>query len=248
MKKNKILHIRQRHAAFIGDFGFAAHHSHAAPVLLVGLSGSISVQIGAAEAFQCRSALIDANVDHSIDCQGEHVATLYCEVDSSHATNLRRTFLKTEQYAFDIAKTTHCTKRLENRILAADLPAFLKYTMNMHETQMDPRITACLEYMKTNPLYSASQSNLAEQVSLSRSRLNHLFKGHTGVSFRRFKLWSQLTHFMRDIHATKNFTTSALNSGFSDSSHLSNSYRKIFGLTPSSILTNLDEFIVTPFK
>jgi len=248
MKNNRILHIRQQHAAFIGDFGFAAQHHHAAPVLLVGLSGPIRVQIGSTDAVQCRSALIDANVEHSVDCQGEHAATLYCEVDSLHAANLRNTFLNTEPFAFDITQTNFQTKRFEKRILAADLPALLKYTISEHQTPIDPRIAACLDYIKTNPQYFANQSNLAEQVSLSRSRLNHLFKGHTGVSFRRFKLWSQLTHFMRDIHATNNITHSALNSGFSDSSHLSNSYRKIFGLTPSSILTNLDEFAVTPFK
>jgi len=248
MKKNKILHIREQHAAFIGDFGFAAPHHHAAPALLLGLSGPISVQIGAASPVQCRSVLIDANVEHSIDCQGERVATLYSEVDSLNASQLRNTFLNSDPVAFDITSTTPHAKRLERNVLTADLPALLKYTLNKQEKPMDPRISVCLEYMKMNAHYSASQSYFAEQVSLSRSRLNHLFKGHTGVSFRRFKLWYQLSHFMRDIHGTKNLTASALNSGFSDSAHLSNSYRKVFGLTPSSILANLDEFVAPPFR
>ena len=246
MTKNKILHIHKQHAIFIGDFGFAEQHHHAAPVLLFGLSGPIRVQIESSDPVQCRSALIDANVDHSIDCQGERVATLYCEVDSLNAANLRSTFLNTDPFAFDITKTTPHSKRHERNMLKADLPALLKYSLNQHENNMDPRISACLAHLKVNAPYSSSQIKLADQVSLSRSRLNHLFKGHTGVSFRRFKLWSQLSHFMRDMHATKNLTASALNSGFSDSSHLSNAYKKVFGLTPSNILTNLDEFIVPP--
>ncbi len=246
MKTQKILHISERHSVFVGDFGIARAHRHAVPALFIGLSGPIKVKVENQDAVQCHSALIDANVELMVDCQGEHVATLYFDVDSPSTASLRKTFLYAQKFAFDITDVTSHSKSFERKILGANLPALFNYTLAEVNSSIDPRIDICLKNMKTNPLNFRNQMNQADHVSLSVSRLNHLFKSNTGVSFRHYKLWSQIGYFMRDIHGTKNISMSALNSGFSDSSHLSNSYRKTLGTTPTSILANLDEFEICP--
>ena len=59
------LHIRPEHTVFTGGFGFTSQHLHGALVLLIGLSGTFNIQLPGQELVPCRSALIDANVDHS---------------------------------------------------------------------------------------------------------------------------------------------------------------------------------------
>lgn len=243
MVTKNILHIRRHHSVYLGDFGLAIPHIHAVPVLFIGLSGPISVKIEEAEAVKCYSALVDANVRLSVDCLGEHVATLYFDIDSQVTQSLKNTFFNLKKFVFDITDNSSHSKSFERKILKADLSTLFKYTITKSETPIDHRVAVCLRCLKENP--HLNQKELARHVSLSVSRLNHLFKSNTGVSFRNYKLWSKVASFSLDVHMTRNFTASALNTGFSDSSHLSNSYRKTFGVTPSIIFSNLDEFEIS---
>lgn len=242
---NKILHIQKQHAVFIGDFGFACEHRHGALVLLIGLSGPFMVKLAGQEAVHCRSVLIDADVDHTVDCRGEHVATLYFELNSSQAQSLKYSFLKQTKAAFELVDVTFCRKHFERRILSIDLPSLLKYSIERPRETFDPRILSCIDLMQHIPQESYHQLELSQQLGLSNSRLNHLFKQNIGISFRYYKVWSKLAFFMRDFHVTDSLTLSALNSGFSDSSHLSNTYKKAFGISPSQILTNLTDYKVS---
>ncbi|MFC3153178.1 helix-turn-helix domain-containing protein [Litoribrevibacter euphylliae] len=242
---NKILHIRPEHAVFMGDFGFASKHRHGALVLLIGMSGPFRVQISGEPVMTCRSALIDANVEHTVDCQSEHLATLYFELSSPLGRALKHTFLDDASAAFDVVKATYFNQRIERRLLAADLPSLLCKPLEFPSVDVDSRIIHCLSMMQDSMYLESSQTDVADMIGVSNSRLNHLFKQSVGIPFRHYKLWSKLSLFMHDYHATESLTDSALNSGFSDASHLSNSYRKVFGITPSKVLTDLDEFVIS---
>ena len=241
---DSILHIRPEHTVFTGDFGFTSQHRHGALVLLIGLSGTFNIQLPGQDSVPCRSALIDPNVDHTVDCRSEHLAVMYFDILSHQGRALRQTFLAKHPAAFDIVNDSIFNKQIERRILNADLESLLINTLDTPKALMDNRIATCMKLMHSLPNTSYSQSDLGQQMGLSNSRLNHLFKLNTGLTFRHYKLWSKLSFFMRDFHTTGNLTDSALNSGFSDASHLSNSHRKIFGVTPSMVLGNLDEFRV----
>lgn len=242
---DKILHIRPEHAVFLGNFGVASKHRHGALVLLIGLSGPFQVQLTDDTVVSCRSALIDAHVEHAVDCLDEHLAALYFETSSELGRGLQHTFLREQPVVFDIVISDFFNKRIERRILAADLPSLLCKPLEYPDILLDTRIINCLSMMQQSEFLDASQTEVAQYIGLSNSRLNHLFKQSVGVPFRHYKLWSKLSLFMHDYHSTANLTQSALNTGFSDASHLSNSYRKIFGITPSNVFSNLDEFVVT---
>ncbi|TVV42142.1 helix-turn-helix domain-containing protein [Thalassolituus sp. C2-1] len=239
---NSILHIRPQQAVYLGNFGLTTEHRHGALVLLLGLSGHFNVQLRGQTMVRCRSALIDAGTAHIVDCQSEDMATLYFEVNSLQGRTLRANFLRNDAAVFDIANLDQCHKGFEQRALNADLSALIRYSLKADINSYDRRVASCIQLMQQKDEYPWRQDELSARIGLSNSRLNHLFKQHTGISFRHFSLWSRLAIFMRDVHNTRNITHSALNSGFSDSAHLSNSYKKIFGIRPSAILSGLKEF------
>lgn len=101
---------------------------------------------------------------------------------------------------------------------------------------MDSRVSAVIQRLHDNP--SASEvriESLASELQLSVPRLVHLFREHAGVSFRRYRMWARMLKAARSLAYTSSLTEVAVAAGFTDSAHLSRSFREMFGLNPSQV-------------
>lgn len=94
--------------------------------------------------------------------------------------------------------------------------------------ERDPRVEAA--FIRGN---YAGLDDLARRVHLSSSRLAHLFRQQTGIAIRRYVFWARLRRAVQYALDGANLTETAHAVGFSDSAHLSNSFRQMFGLAPS---------------
>ncbi len=70
---------------------------------------------------------------------------------------------------------------------------------------------------------------------LSASRLRHLFVEQTGLPFKTFLLWLRLTRAVEGYAAGASLTEAAHEAGFSDSAHLSRTFRRMFGVAPANL-------------
>ena len=104
--------------------------------------------------------------------------------------------------------------------------------------ERDPRIAALQERLRALPEKRASLGAIAAEMGLSESRLTHLFKEETGVSFRRYLLWLRLGDAMARALAGASLTDAAHAAGFADSAHLSRTCREMFGINPLSVARN----------
>jgi AraC family transcriptional regulator len=75
----------------------------------------------------------------------------------------------------------------------------------------------------------------AAHVGLSSGRARHLFVEGTGLPFRTYLLWLRLTKAIELFSAGTSLTEAAHGAGFSDSSHLSRTFRRMFGIAPDSL-------------
>lgn len=100
---------------------------------------------------------------------------------------------------------------------------------------LDSRIAALQEKLRTLPDKRATLGEIAAELGLSESRLTHLFKQETGVSFRRYLLWLRLGDAMARALSGAPLTEAAHASGFSDSAHLSRTCREMFGINPQAV-------------
>ncbi|MEY2935642.1 MAG: hypothetical protein RL033_6391 [Pseudomonadota bacterium] len=75
----------------------------------------------------------------------------------------------------------------------------------------------------------------AAHVGLSSGRARHLFVESTGLPFRTYLLWLRLTKAVELFSAGASLTEAAHGAGFSDSSHLSRTFRRMFGIAPDSL-------------
>ena len=89
MRATNTLTLGTDRALYVGELPATGWHRHAAPVLLLGLSGRFAVHLAPGRVETCHSALIDMGVWHLFDPCGERVALVYLEPDSSEARSLR---------------------------------------------------------------------------------------------------------------------------------------------------------------
>jgi len=80
-----------------------------------------------------------------------------------------------------------------------------------------------------------SLADAAAHVGLSTGRARHLFVEKTGLPFRTYLLWRRLMRAAESFSAGSSLTHAAQNAGFSDSSHLSRTFRRMFGITADSL-------------
>ena len=62
-----------------------------------------------------------------------------------------------------------------------------------------------------------------------------LFRDDTGIPFRKLRMWKRARRFLDLANGTTRLTDVALDLGYPDSSHFSNSIRRIFGMGPALI-------------
>lgn len=80
-----------------------------------------------------------------------------------------------------------------------------------------------------------SLADAAAHVGLSSGRARHLFVESTGLPFRTYLLWLRLTRAIERFSAGASLTEAAHGAGFSDSSHLSRTFRRMFGIAADSL-------------
>ncbi len=103
------------------------------------------------------------------------------------------------------------------------------------EPGLDSRVQAAIELIRDRLGSTLELAEVAARVHLSPERFRHLFVEHTGVRFRAYILWARLECALAAYVAGSSLTEAAHAGGFSDSAHLSRTFKKMFGIAAASI-------------
>ena len=230
-------------ALYVGNLPPTGWHGHAAPVLLIGLSGRFALHLVGGRVEHCHSALVDAGVQHLLDPCGEQVALMYLEPDSREARSLRQPFAVHGGVIPDVAIPVRGRSTIEAYLREFDLPALLRLRCDPGRP-LDARVQRSLQLLRQPGEARLGREALAAGVQLSASRFNHLFSAEMGVSLRSYRVWSQVRLAMAGLATSPRLTDAALHGAFSDSAHFSRMFRQTFGMTPSSVLRPLKEVVL----
>ncbi len=104
--------------------------------------------------------------------------------------------------------------------------------------EFDPRIIEVVRKIRATVSENVSLNKFAQDVYLSESRLEKLFKDQVGVPITRYRLRYRV--FIGIIHLAtgQSITEAALAAGFASTSHFSKSFSSINGVPPSAAFFN----------
>ena len=240
MPQKNTLALGANRALYTGELPATGWHRHASPVLLLGLSGRFAVQLRPRRVETCHSALIDSGIEHVFDPCGEHVALMYLEPDSAEARRLRVHFSANNGVIFDPAVRAGSRSSMDAYLRAFDVASLLQFSC-AEVPLIDNRVARSLLALRGLRNGQISRTQVAADVMLSASRFNHLFRSEMGVSFRSYRIWTQVRTAVAGLCTNPRLTEAALHGGFVDSAHFCRMFRQTFGMTPSSVLKPLKE-------
>lgn len=221
-------------------------HKHFPIELYIGLDDDFDINLGEGW-IKCRAILVDSNQQHQIIGRNGFLALFLL---NPNFYNIKR--VKSENFSDNrYLKPTmeHIVPQIERinkfmsyprtcedaKKLTEELVPSL-CNLEIYNRDLDPRIKRILDMLEDIPEKKISSSELAKWVNLSESRLCHFFRKEIGTTIRRYLLWLRLREAIKLILKGNSFTAAAHESGFSDSAHLSRTYRQMFGIPPSNLL------------
>ncbi|WP_280383795.1 helix-turn-helix transcriptional regulator [Nocardia wallacei] len=232
------------HAAYLGPSFHLDTHSTPVHCFALGVDGPFTVTTPDGGARRRRSVLVPARTTHRIEAGDGRMLFFYVDPRSVHADRLRSAMTDTSE-----AIAAH--HRAEDDLLAelhrhADLDELHRLLLGGGAAEIDPRIRRAMTAIIEDPSGDLGADELAAAAGLSTSRFLHLFAAGAGTSLRRYRLWARMLSVAASIAAGHDLTRAATDAGFASPSHFSDTFRTLFGLTATTLLSQGTTIVTRP--
>ncbi len=239
------LHFWGDRALYLGPDVSASVHSHYALQVCIGLSGPVRLRTGPGARWGAYwGAIIPSNLPHETDVPVALLATFWLEPTTPNrrliaATAKGERIVSIEQRRLDqlVPKLRACWReRYDSEQAARLLDEVVRILAGEDQpAAIDARVARACELMAAAPHRRAPLDEIATRVSLSASRVSHLLRSELGLPARRYQLWLRLRDAIGELEKGRSVTDAALAAGFSDAAHLSRTFRRMLGFTPSTL-------------
>ncbi|MFC9962774.1 helix-turn-helix domain-containing protein [Nocardia ignorata] len=227
------LWLRLGHAVYIGPGMALGPHSTAVASLGVGLDGPFRVRAAGVPDVTARSFLFRARVTHHIlDTDGRR---LFCFFDPTSSRMTRCLGgMSRDIGGFSADQRNEAALIDLGNSPDPDIDRVLDLASVPVPTIGDPRIAAAAAQIRADPTQQQRAAEKALAAGLSTSYFLRTFAEQTGTSFRRYVQWARMLRVAKALTEGHDLTRAATDAGFASPSHLSDTFRAMFGMTPTS--------------
>jgi AraC-like DNA-binding protein len=228
---------------YIGPGGVAETHVHHAVQLVVAREAPFRFSLDG-PSVPAYTALVPAGVAHALDARGAHVAIVLFERHGPYGRvldRLARDGLSHAQHDQLLAQPFPTNERAVEAVKRWS--AILVGDSRTSAPSREVRRAIAELGRRLAHQESAALPDIAATVGLSATRLTHRFSAEVGIPFRAFVPWLRVARAVREVQVTReaglppNLTRAAIAAGFVDSAHLTRSFRALFGMPPSLVLS-----------
>ncbi|AKF03058.1 helix-turn-helix transcriptional regulator [Sandaracinus amylolyticus] len=219
--------------------GFEADtHAHHAVQLVLSFDGEVVVEIAGREHV-ARAALVPSEVPHRFSASGRRIALLLVDREAQHGAQLDRVARQwlgrdvASELVIDEPRSDATPSELVDWTRALIAPLLDRAPV---ADALSDVVRASLDYVARELVGRPRLEGAARAAGVSPSHLTHTFSAEMGIPFRRFVLWARAKRAVDEVRRGASLTEAAIAAGFSDSAHLSRTFRRMFGLPPSFLL------------
>lgn len=180
-------------------------------------------------------------VEHSIRDGGGFIGQVMLEAEDICASDLPE-WLRGESGPIDFPELYDHWRDVcdslsvgDSRPLAEKLDVSL-FGAALPRRPLDSRMRKIVSGIIAHPGLPHQAEACAKEAALSVSRFLHLFTQEVGAPFRRFRAWKRARGLLDLVSQKGSLTDLALDSGYADSAHFSNSIRDAYGIKPRDIV------------
>lgn len=246
--------LTQEGALYLGSTLDTVTHTAHAFKIYIAIHGKFDLLMGPRRWGSLNSVVIAPDHSHNVIANNAIVAVFYLLPETVEGQKISKYYNKLDaliptQYA--VASIASRLNRVweqgccheEAVLLSSAICKEILPTPDL-KVNFDPRVTFALEYLGAKPDHRVSIRELSSAVSLSPSRLEHLFGEQVGISISRYSLWIRLHKALELITLNLSLTEVAHAVGFADSAHLSRTFRRLIGVAPSTLVKKIDLHVV----
>jgi AraC-like DNA-binding protein len=227
-----------------GPGGASDLHAHHAMHIVLAVNGELSIRVRDSAAMTACGVLTAPDVAHALDAQGREVLLVFLDPESEAGASLFSAIdgdvrlISAEERdrllegAAPLAIMTtgfgdEWTRRAAQTLGGAELGA---------RKRLHPRVRKALGILRGDlEVTDASLEALARAVELSPGRLIHAFTASIGIPLRPYVQWLKVQRAAGAIVAGMPLAQAAHAAGFADAAHMSRTFRRMFGVTPSAL-------------
>lgn len=226
-------------------------HSHQLLQMFVAKEGHLNLTISRQHV--CGSCIvIDSNIVHHVRKNDNVGFLMFIEPTCSIAKQFKHKFTECGYCVFQGSTVLNYLNDFKK---SPTQKAYLKFIRNLfflldinltQQTVYDHRVNQVIDLMDFGACSEYSVSLIANKLAISPSRLEHLFKGQTGMPLKSYLTMHRLINAYQFLFRGTSITEAALQSGFYSSSHFAMLNKKLTGVTARSILKD-SEFLKVSF-
>jgi AraC-like DNA-binding protein len=219
-------------------FAAAAHRHHCVQLLMT-LRGSLRVRSGRTSTWRtCGAVWVRPDAVHEMDARGRPLLIGFISAESDMGVALSERIqgkiacVPAKQVARwrAVLGSTPDEGRTERWLFKSFMPP-------RRDVAIHPGVRRVLAYLREPRAVfdGLSLSALAEIAGLSPSRFMHAFTESVGIPVRPYILWLRLQRGACDLMNGASVTNAAHRAGFSDAAHMTRTFRRMLGATPSDL-------------
>jgi AraC-like DNA-binding protein len=219
-------------------FTTAAHRHHCVQ-LVMAMRGTLLIRGSSDDQWmRCGAALVRPDAAHEVDARDTTVLIGFVDSESELGAALGE-HIDRDIVCISELQVARWRAALGRMPTEARVERWVRTELldRRRPVRIHPAVNRVLKHLRERLGLSDdfSLKTLAGISRLSQSRFMHVFTESMGVPLRPYVLWLRLQRAACDLMAGASVTTAAHSAGFSDGAHLTRTFRRMLGMTPTAL-------------
>jgi len=225
-----------------GPGGLSAGHSHHAMHLVLAVEGTLRIRLGTSGRWRrAAGVLTTPDVLHALDARGVESLLVFIDPESVAGAALLAVMHEPLRLVSGAERALLLADAEPLRIMQTGGVDYVQRVVSTlggqvtpRRSTVHPRVRRVLAQLRAEP-EDPSLEGLARRAGLSPGRFMHVFTESIGIPLRPYLGWLRLQRAAAAIVGGESLSAAAATAGFSDAAHMTRTFRRTFGMTPSAL-------------